>query len=56
MRPIESDGRWGYKQHRVYRLDEDGTRIRDQNGKFLFDAVLTTDWGILLRAVYRKIK
>lgn len=45
MRPMNSDGTWGFKQHRVYRLDEDGNRIRDQNGKFLFDAVPTTDWG-----------
>ena len=45
MRPMNPDGTWGFKQRRVYRLDEDGNRIRDQNGKFLFDAVPTTDWG-----------
>lgn len=45
IRPMNPDGTWGFKQHRVYRLDEDGKRIRDQNGKFLFDAVPTTDWG-----------
>ena len=45
IRPMNPDGTWGFKQHRVYRLDEDGNRIRDQNGKFLFDAVPTTDWG-----------
>lgn len=45
IRPINPDGTWGFKQHRVYRLDEDGNRIRDQNGKLLFDAVPTTDWG-----------
>lgn len=45
IRPMNPDGTWGFKQHRVYRLDEDGNRIRDQNGKFLFDAVATTDWG-----------
>ena len=45
IRPMNPDGTWGFKQHRVYRLDEDGNRIRDQNGKFLFDAVSTTDWG-----------
>ena len=45
IRPIEADGRWGQKQRRVYRLDEDGNRIRDSNGKPLFDAVSTTDWG-----------
>ena len=45
IRPMNPDGTWGFKQHRVYRLDEGGNRIRDQNGKFLFDAVPTTDWG-----------
>ena len=45
IRPIEADGRWGQKQRRVYRLDEGGNRIRDSNGKTLFDAVSTTDWG-----------
>ena len=45
IRPIEPDGSWGQKQRRVYRLDEDGNRIRDSNGKPLFDAVPTTDWG-----------
>ena len=45
IRPIEPDGRWGQKQRRVYRLDEGGSRIRDSNGKALFDAVSTTDWG-----------
>jgi len=39
------DGKWGYKQRRVYRLDEDGKRIIGENGKPLFDAVPTTDWG-----------
>lgn len=45
IRPMNPDGTWGFKQHRVYRLDEDGNRIRGRNGKFLFDAVPTTDWG-----------
>ena len=45
IRPIEADGSWGQKQRRVYRLDEGGNRIRDSNGKPLFDAVPTTDWG-----------
>ena len=45
IRPIEPDGNWGQKQQRVYRLDEGGNRIRDSNGKPLFDAVSTTDWG-----------
>ena len=45
IRPIEADGRWGQKQRRVYRLDEDGNRIMGEDGKPLFDAVPTTDWG-----------
>ena len=45
IRPMNPDGTWGFKQHRVYRLDKDGNRIRDENGKYLFDAVPTTDWG-----------
>jgi len=45
IRPILESGRWGSKQRRVYRLDEDGNRILDSKGKPLFDAVPTTDWG-----------
>ena len=29
----------------MYELDEDGNRIRDADGKFVFNAVPTTDWG-----------
>ena len=46
IRPIEQNGKWGCKQHRVYELDEDGNRIRDQNGEFVFNAVPTTDYKI----------
>ena len=45
IRPIEPNGTWGCKQHRVYALDEDGNRIRDADGNFVFHAVATTDWG-----------
>ena len=45
IRPIEADGRWGQKQRRRYRLNEDGNRIMGEDGKPLFDAVPTTDWG-----------
>ena len=45
IRPIEQNGKWGLKQRRVYELDEDGNRIRDPDGKFVFNAVPTTDWG-----------
>ena len=43
IRPIEEDGKWGQKQRRRYRLDEDGNRIIGKDGKPLFDAVPTTD-------------
>ena len=45
IRPLNLDGKWGFKQRRVYRLDEDGNRIVGEDGKALFDAVSTTDWG-----------
>ncbi len=45
IRPINSDGTWGEKQHREYLLDENGKRVRDKNGRFKFNAVATTDWG-----------
>ena len=45
IRPIQADGTWGQKQRRVYRLDADGNRILGEDGKPLFDAVPTTDWG-----------
>ena len=46
IRPIEQNGKWGLKQRRLYELDEDGNRIRDADGNFVFNAVPTTDWGI----------
>ena len=45
IRPIEKNGKWGCKQHRVYELDEDGNRLLDADGNFIFNAVPTTDWG-----------
>ena len=45
IRPLNADGTWGAKQHRVYRLDEDGNRIQKENGQWEFDAVPTTNWG-----------
>lgn len=45
IRPLGESGKWGKKQRRVYRLDEDGNRITGKDGKPLFDAVPTTDWG-----------
>lgn len=45
IRPLNDDGTWGAKQHRVYHLDEDGNRIKKENGQWGFDAVPTTNWG-----------
>ncbi len=45
IRPLNADGTWGDKQHRVYHLDEDGNRIKKENGGWEFDAVPTTNWG-----------
>ena len=45
IRPLDEHGRWGNKQRREYVLDEDGNRIRDEAGNYVFNAVPTTDWG-----------
>ena len=45
IRPVEPDGKWGNKQRREYVLDEDGNRIRDETGNYVFNAVPITDWG-----------
>ena len=45
IRPIEQNGKWGMKQRRVYELDEEGNRLLDADGNYIFNAVPTTDWG-----------
>ena len=45
IRPIEQNGKWGLKQKREYVLDENGNRIPDSKGDYVFNAVPTTDWG-----------
>lgn len=45
IRPIDETGKWGAKQHRVYVLDENGNRVLDDAGNYVFNAVPTTDWG-----------
>ena len=45
IRPLLPDGKWGSKQRREYLLDENGERIRDEAGNYVFNAVPTTDWG-----------
>ena len=45
VRPIDESGKWGAKQHRVYTLDENGNRVVDDAGYYVFNAVPTTDWG-----------
>ena len=44
MRPLNTDGSFGPKQRREYALDEDGNRLRDEAGNYIFNAVHTTDW------------
>ena len=44
MRPLNPDGTWGNKQRREYALDENGERIRDEKGEYVFNSVHTTDW------------
>lgn len=45
MRPLNEDGTWDTKQRREYILDGNGERIKGADGKYLFNAVKTTDWG-----------
>lgn len=45
IRPLNEDGTWGAKQHRVYNLDENGQRIKKENGQWDFIAMPTTEWG-----------
>ena len=45
MRPLNENGTWGTKQRREYVLDENGEHIKGADGKYLFNAVKTTDWG-----------
>ena len=45
IRPIEQNGKWGLKQKREYALDENGNRIPDGKGDYVFNAASTTDWG-----------
>ena len=45
IRPIEQNGKWGLKQKREYVLDENGNRIPDGKGDYVFNAVPTTNWG-----------
>ena len=39
IRPIEQNGKWGLKQKREYVLDENGNRIPDGKGDYVFNAV-----------------
>ena len=45
MRPLKENGKWGYKQHREYVLDENGDRIKNEKGEYVFNAVKNNDWG-----------
>lgn len=45
IRPFTEEGIWGNKQKREYVLDEEGNRIKDAQGKYVFNAVSTTGWN-----------
>ena len=45
VRPFDESGKWGAKQHRAYALDEQGQRVRDEAGNYVWNAVPTTAWG-----------
>lgn len=45
IRPIKQNGKWGLKQKREYVLDENGNRIPDGKGDYVFNAIPTTDCG-----------
>ena len=45
IRPFLPEGRWGEKQHREYVLDENGERMRDEDGEYIFNSRPTTEWG-----------
>jgi hypothetical protein len=44
IRPLTEHGEWGNKRRRAYTLDEDGNRIRDDNGDYVFSGEYVTDW------------
>lgn len=44
IRPLNENGEWGNKRRREYELDENGERVRDENGDYVFKSVYITDW------------
>ena len=44
MRAVDQEGHWLPKCHREYVLDEEGNRVKGENGKWKFWKVFTTDW------------
>ena len=44
MRAMDEHGQWLPKCRREYELDEEGNRIKAENGKWKFRKVFTTDW------------
>ena len=45
IRPFLGSGVWGDKQHQEFALDENGERIRKENGKYKTMAVSNTGWN-----------
>lgn len=44
LRPINEDGTWGDKSHKVYELDENGEKIKLESGEEKCHKVSTTGW------------
>lgn len=45
MRPILEDGSWGDKQKKIYKLDENGNKIRTKNGNYKCTTKDVTGWS-----------
>ncbi|MBR1740508.1 MAG: MobA/MobL family protein [Lachnospiraceae bacterium] len=45
VRPLKENGEWDDKERRSYVLDENGERIRNKAGRYVFNSIPTTDWG-----------
>jgi len=55
MRPFTENGEWGKKQKKVYVLDEDGNKIKTENGNIKSETIKMTDWDSKERLnVWRK--
>ncbi|MCL1882934.1 MAG: MobA/MobL family protein [Defluviitaleaceae bacterium] len=44
MRPFEDDGTWGAKARKEFVFDDNGERVKLQNGRYKTRRINTTDW------------